>query len=79
MAKEINYEVAYNALLEMCHAHMSYNIEQLTDEEGFDGCLLTGCCYYLGKFAPFVKKYGYDVIEKIVNDIAQGGEEDGEV
>lgn len=79
MAKEINYEVAYKALLEMNQCRMNYNIEQLTDENGFDGCLLTGDCYYLGKFAPFVKKYGYDVIEKIVNDIAQGDKEDGEV
>lgn len=79
MAKEINYETAYKALLEMHQCKMNYSIERLIEEEGFDGCLLTGDHFHLREFAPFVKKYGYDVIEKIVNDIAQGGEEDGEV
>ena len=79
MAKEINYEVAYKALLEMIKCDMAYSIGRLTKGEGFDGCLLTGDHFHLREFAPFVKKYGYDVIEKIVNDIAQGGEEDGEV
>ena len=79
MAKEINYEVAYKALLKMIKCDMAYSIGRLTEGEGFDGCLLTGDHFHLREFAPFVKKYGYDVIEKIVNDIVQGGEEDGEV
>ena len=79
MTKEINYETAYKALLEMHQCKMTYSIERLIEEEGFDGCLLTGDHFHLREFAPFVKKYGYDVIEKIVNDIAQGGEDDGEV
>lgn len=75
--KEINYETAYNALLEMHQCKMNYSIERLTEEDGYDGCLMTGDHFYLREFAPFVKKYGYDVIEKIVRDIWEGSNEEG--
>ena len=65
----MDYKLAYECLLEMIDRGMKYEIKRVMQSENFDGCLLSGDHFYLNAFAPFVKKYGYDVVQQIITDL----------
>lgn len=62
----IDYKKAYECLLEMSERGMIYHIENIIEDENFDGCLLSGDHWHLNDFAGYVKKYGYETVEFIV-------------
>lgn len=68
---DINYEIAYKALLDMWKHNMGYAIKLLTSDKEYDGYLLTGDHFVLNDFAGFCKKYGFETINMIIKDIAE--------
>lgn len=68
---EINYEIAYKALLDMWKHKMGYSISRLTEDEGYDGYLLSGDHFHIQDFTGFCKKYGFETINMIIKDIAE--------
>lgn len=68
---EMNYEIAYKALLDMWKHKMGYSISRLTEDEGYDGYLLSGDHFYIKEFTGFCKKYGFETINMIIKDIAE--------